>query len=74
MAHSQKDLSLARKLQATLRSIDNGFYDGIDFIRLTNYGLITCRRVNKTSMGKRVTVGHTYHLTDKARKFLSVVV
>ena len=64
-----------RKIIATLTKIDNHepvFFNIAQYERL---GLITIRKKwGINNVGNKVQRGQTYHLTDKARKYLNVIV
>lgn len=67
--------SKMREIVATLQSIDNGEKVFFNIAQYKKHGLITTRKkwaVN--AHGNKIEVGHTFHLTDKARRFLAVII
>ena len=64
-----------REIQAVLLSIDNGkpkFFNVTLYVKL---GLVTCRkRWGTDAVGNKADMGHTFHLTPKAKTYLNVVV
>ena len=64
-----------RKIVATLTRIDNGEKVFFNISQYERLGLI--KRNNKfglSNVGNKVQRGYTYHLTDKARKYLNVII
>ena len=64
-----------REIQAVLQSIDCGtpkFFNVTLYVKL---GLVTCKKKwGNDSVGNKAEMGHTFHLTPKAKAYLNVVV
>ncbi len=64
-----------REIIAVLQRIDNGEKFFFNIAQYEKFGLITTRKkYGINAVGNKVERGHTFHLTDKARRFLSVII
>ncbi len=64
-----------REIIAVLQRIDNGEKVFFNIVQYKKFGLITTRKkYGINAVGNKVERGHTFHLTDKARRFLSVII
>ena len=64
-----------REIIAVLQRIDNGEKFFFNISQYEKFGLITTRKkYGINAVGNKVERGHTFHLTDKARRFLSVII
>ena len=64
-----------REIIAVLQRIDNGEKFFFNIAQYERFGLITTRKkYGINAVGNKVERGHTFYLTDKARRFLSVII
>ena len=71
----QEDKVKMREIIATLQRIDNGEKFFFNIVQYERFGLITTRKkYGINAVGNKVERGHTFHLTDKGRGFLSVII
>lgn len=71
----QEDKVKMREIIATLQRIDNGEKFFFNIVQYERFGLITTRKkYGINAVGNKVERGHTFHLTDRARGFLSVII
>ena len=64
-----------REIIAVLQRIDNGEKVFFNIVQYKKFGLITTRKkYGINAVGNKVERGHTFHLTDNARRFLSVII
>ncbi len=64
-----------REIIAVLQRIDNGEKFFFNIAQYERFGLITTRKkYGVNAVGNKVERGSTFHLTDKARRFLSVII
>ena len=72
---TEADKVKIREIIATLQRIDNGEKVFFNISQYERLGLITIRKKWEiNNVGNKVQRGQTYHLTDKARKYLNVIV
>ena len=72
---TQEDKIKMREIIAVLQRIDNGEKFFLNVAQYEKFGLITARKKWGTNaVGNKVEMGYTFHLTDKARRFLSVII
>ena len=72
---TQEDKVVIRKIITTLQRIDNGenVFFNIPFYK--KQGLITVKKKwGENPQGNKIEIGNTFHLTDKARRYLNVVI
>ena len=71
----KKDKVKMREIIAVLQRIDNGEKVFFNIAQYERFGLITARKKwGINAVGNKVEMGYTFHLTDKARRFLSVII
>ena len=72
---TQEDKIKMREIITTLQRIDNGEKVFFNIAQYKKFGLITTnKKYGINAVGNKVERGHTFHLTDKARRFLSVII
>jgi len=63
-----------RKIQTVLQNIDNGINVFFNISQYERFGLITTKKKwGINAVGNKVEIGHSFHLTAKARTYLNIV-
>ena len=71
----EEDKIKMREIIAVLQRIDNGESVFFNIVQYKKFGLITTgKKWGTNAVGNKVERGHTFHLTDKARRFLNVII
>jgi hypothetical protein len=69
------DKEIIRKLQATLIKIDSGVSVFFNIVQYQNLGLVySTDKWGKDAVGNDVVIGTRWHLTDKAKQYIKVVI
>ena len=64
-----------RKIQSILQSIDNGTPKFFNVAQYESLGLVVSKKKwGVDACGNKVEIGHTFHLTPKAKMYLNVAV
>ena len=72
---TQEEKNKIREIITTLQRIDNGEKFFFNVAQYEKFGLITTRKKwGINAVGNKVVRGHTFHLTDKARRYLNVII
>ena len=72
---TQEEKVKIREIITTLQRIDNGEKFFFNTTQYENFGLVTARKKWGTNaVGNKVEIGYTFHLTDKARRYLNVII
>ena len=72
---TQEEKIKIREIIATLQRIDNGEKFFFNVAQYEKLGLITARKkYGINAVGNKVEIGHTFHLTDKSRRYLNVII
>jgi len=71
MTNSQK--KTIRRVQAILIRIQNGEKPFFNVTQFENLGLVVSKKVWGTDVwGNKFEVGHTFHLTNKAKQYIKI--
>jgi hypothetical protein len=69
------DTEVIRKLQATLIKIDSNIPVFFNIVQYQNLGLVYATdKWGKDAVGNDIVIGTRWHLTDKAKQYIKVVV
>ena len=72
---TQEDKKKIRELIVVLQRIDNGDNVFFNIAQYKRLGLITeTKKWGETATGNKIQRGVSFHLTDKARKYLNVII
>jgi hypothetical protein len=64
-----------RKLQATLIKIDSGIPVFFNIVQYQNMGLVySTKKHGKNAVGNDVEIKTVWHLTEKAKRYINVIV
>ena len=64
-----------RKIQSILISIENGTPKFFNVAQYEKLGLVISRKIyGIDAVGNKVENGHTFHLTEKAKSYLNIVI
>lgn len=63
-----------RKVIAVLQKIDNGVNVFFNITQYEKLGLITTKKKwGFDAVGNKVVIGHTFHLTEIAKKYINII-